>query len=109
MRLNGWQRIGVLTSIVWLLGGAYWGNEIGLRQGDWAVLQLRSCYEGANANLNACDKEFSGAWSAAISDHWMYASFLGVVPIPLGWLVIYGVIALVRWIRAGFKTQPNLE
>lgn len=107
LRLNGWQRIGFLISVVWLFGGAFWGNEIGLRQGDWASLQLQSCCAGPNANLDACDQEFRKAWSAAISDHWAYAGFVGIVPIPLGWLIVYGIIALVHWIRAGFKSREN--
>jgi hypothetical protein len=30
MRLNGWQRIGLVTSIVWFIAGGLWGNKIAL-------------------------------------------------------------------------------
>jgi hypothetical protein len=31
-RLNGWQRIAIVTSIVGVLAGAFWGNKIALEE-----------------------------------------------------------------------------
>jgi hypothetical protein len=31
-RLNGWQRIGIVASIVWVLAGGFWGNKIALEE-----------------------------------------------------------------------------
>jgi hypothetical protein len=30
-------------------------------------------------------------------------AFVALAPIPLGWLLAYALVYLVRWIRAGFK------
>ena len=107
-RLNGWQRIGIIVSILWALGGGFWGNEIGLHQGDFAVTVERDCSEAPNANFAACEAQFDKDWSEAIKYHWYYAAFLGLVPIPLGWLSIYGVVGLVKWVRKGF-TSPRQD
>ena len=31
--------------------------------------------------------------------------FWALAPVPLGWLIVYGLVWLVRWIRAGFKRE----
>jgi hypothetical protein len=43
LRLNGWQRIGVIASVLWAIGGAFWGNNIRLREGDWVLEEYRAC------------------------------------------------------------------
>jgi hypothetical protein len=34
---------------------------------------------------------------------WKVAALTGLAPIPIPWLLVYGLIGLVRWIRQGFK------
>jgi hypothetical protein len=44
MRLNGWQRIGLVVSIVWVLAGGLWGNKIALDEaGRLTRVQLNAC------------------------------------------------------------------
>jgi hypothetical protein len=114
MRLNGWQRIGIAASCLWAVGGAFLGNNIGLHEGDWVVDAYRHCLatrsvqpDGsvpADTDWAPCRQAFDRDWPGAISIHWLYAAIVGLVSIPLGWLIVYGVIVLVRWIRAGFKS-----
>jgi hypothetical protein len=103
--LNGWQRIGVVVSVVWALYGLYQGNEYGLHQGDWAVNVQKLCWEQKGADLSVCDAQFSRNWSEAIQYHWQYAFIFSLAPIPLGWLSVYGLLKLVRWVKRGF-TPP---
>jgi hypothetical protein len=44
MRLGGWQRIGIVAAIIWVFVGGFWGNSIGLHEGDWARNVLSTCY-----------------------------------------------------------------
>jgi hypothetical protein len=106
-KLNGWQRIGVVLSVLWALYGFYLGNEIGLHQGDGAEAVLHLCTDAPHSDFNACYAQFDKEWSEAIKYHWDYAAFLSLVPIPLAWLAIYGLLALVRWIRAGFASPSS--
>lgn len=107
MRLNGWQRVGIVASIFWALGGAFWGNEIGLHEGDTAEAIEHICAAEPHADLDACMRQFDKDWTAAIQYHWYYAAFVGLVPIPLAWLFVYGIARLVRWISAGFRVSRN--
>jgi hypothetical protein len=50
-----------------------------------------------------CLQAFENEWPAAIANHWLYAVVVGLVPIPLGWLLAYAGMALMRWIRTGFR------
>jgi hypothetical protein len=43
MRLNGWQRIGIVASVVWVFVGGFWGNQIGFSQGDYVREAYRQC------------------------------------------------------------------
>jgi hypothetical protein len=104
-RLNGWQRVGVVVSVLWALYGFYQGNEYGLHQGDWAVYVQKSCWAEPAPNLSLCDAQFTRNWEAAIQHHWEYAFIYSLVPIPLGWLSVYGLLQLIRWVKRGF-TPP---
>ena len=47
--------------------------------------------------------EFEKDWPEAVKNHWYYAAAFAFIPIPLAWLVVWGMVSLVRWIRAGFQ------
>jgi len=56
-----------------------------------------------------CIQQSNKLWPAVNRKTWTYTALYALVPIVLGWLTGYGIIALVRWIRTGFKvpTSPN--
>ena len=99
MGLSGWQRVGVVLSVVWLLVGGYWGNSMGLHKGDFAVTQFTVCMENSGSPDNAsgvCLDQFDKDYAGAIKDHWREALIVGIVPIPVAWLLVYGLIGLAR-------------
>ncbi len=102
-RLNGWQRIGIVLSVIWIFVGGFWGNNIGIHQGDWAVSMLGSCYDIRPNDWASCQREFHTNFSEAVKYHWYAAAFLAFVPTPIAWLIVYGVVAPIRWIRRGFN------
>ena len=72
MRLGGWQRIGVIASAVWLPYGAVYGCHLGL--------------------AGNCNTEEIHALMA----------FYALAPVVAGWIVVWSVVAAVRWIWSGF-------
>ena len=56
----------------------------------------------ANTDWGPCSKKFQADWAPAVANHWTYAVAYTLVPIPIVWLFLYGLVALARWIRAGF-------
>jgi hypothetical protein len=55
-------------------------------------------------DLEKCGSEYRKAHKDAMSTGWLYAALLALLPIPLGWLAVYKSIALLNWIREGFRT-----
>jgi hypothetical protein len=99
MGSRGWTRVGVVLSVVWLLAGGYWGNSRGLHKGDFAVTQFTLCMANSRSPDNAsgaCLDQFDRDYAQAIKDHWRDALIVGVVPIPVAWLLVYGLMGLVR-------------
>lgn len=125
-RLNGWQRIGVVASFVWAIGGAFWGFSVGYNEYGLSV-DYYQCTAGAQnwfenqdqypnsrrytrddleRDLGKCAAENLNAQKEASLSGALYAVLLALLPIPLGWLAVYKLIALLRWIREGFVTPP---
>jgi hypothetical protein len=114
-RLGGWHRIGITASILWLVVGAFWGYKVGDLEGYRTVDHWRyDCIWDQHAVPSPsvsdwCIQESNKLWPALNRNTWTYTALYALVPIVLGWLTAYGIIALVRWIRTGFKvpTSPN--
>jgi hypothetical protein len=51
--------------------------------------------------------KFEAAFPLAVADHWTYAAAFTLIPIPIVWIIVYGLVGLVRWIRVGFARQPD--
>jgi len=116
MRLNGWQRIGVVLSIVWILVGGFWGNSIALDAlGGPVLTTYRHCLETRSiqpdgtvpkdTDWGPCNVAFQRDWPDAVKNHWWYAAGFAFIPIPIAWLIVYALVALFRWIGAGFKKR----
>lgn len=109
MRLNGWQRLGVVLAIAWLPIGFFWGNSIAMHQGDWAVSLLKLCESGPSQqdSWNHCETAFEANWKAAMAYHWWYVAIVVFLPFPLlliVWGVVRGLKRVVRWVYAGFAS-----
>lgn len=103
MRLKSWRSGGIVLSLVWLLAGGFWGNSAGLHKGDFAVKQFNMCIENSANPGDAsggCLEKFAKDYAEAIKGHWREALMVGIIPIPVAWLLVYGLMGLVRRRRA---------
>jgi hypothetical protein len=101
--LNGWQRIGIVLSVVWAIGGGLWGNSVAIRDGSApAIMRYESCISVPNYDSDGCSQALDKDYAAGVAGHWYAAAAVGLVPIPIAWLLAYALIGLVRWIRRGF-------
>jgi hypothetical protein len=114
MRLNGWQRIGIVLSITWFFVGGFWGNKIALDEaGARTSSQLDACvaenklrfgeYGPYDQVWTPCWNQFRTNFMRNAEGHWWAALVAATVPIPIAWLLAYAFAYLTRWIRAGFK------
>lgn len=118
-RLNGWQLIGVAASVAWLLYTLYlvqynYEEAKQAAQGEYRdCIQLAKLSSGADksskgmklSDVQHCADAEETRNDAARDD--AYGEFIefSVLPIALGWFGVYGVIAVVRWIRAGLQPK----
>jgi hypothetical protein len=119
MRLNGWQRIGIVASVIWAIGGGFWGNHIGLEPGEVVARVNRDCWMSTFKNPDdtttndvrraSCELDFYRDFPEAIKYHWYVAAGVALIPIPLGWLAAWGLVGLVRWIRRGFDLKRKMN
>jgi hypothetical protein len=108
--LNGWKRIGIVASVVWILGaGAHtYDSEI-----DRASKFIASTHVACDTDLtgktgdtwttsfNQCNKQADDSLALAITNARLKAAFVALVPVPLGWGFIYLTLFLVRWVKRG--------
>ena len=144
-RLNGWQRIGIVFSVCWLLWALYdeastrdrlattsfsltydscqaaqhrineqmsalgkrplsaLSNDELLALRDW--LQAKET-AGAGSARSKCFEEASTASMGMRELNWGVIAFKGLGSIILAWLASYGLLYLLRWIKAGFGMRP---
>jgi hypothetical protein len=72
MRLNGWQRIGIVLAAIWIPIGFFWGNSEGIHRGDWATLSYRTCVENSRGDVERgkCEADFERSYTESIQGHW---------------------------------------
>lgn len=111
-RLNGWQRIGIIASVIWLLAGAAIGDKILIdRVNDAQRVSRAECLsqphppwptnEDAKNSIQAC---YEKAWIEITAlDEVRAAAVFAIGPILFSWVAAYLLLALFRWVRAGFK------
>jgi hypothetical protein len=129
LRLNGWQRIGIVLSVSWFIGCLlYTGHGIeNLAEGARAS-RVSRCYgtfdsahrlydPGNEARLVAAEEALKQCKDAAYAAYLLdrkkngaiaRSSFLTdfVPPLIFGWLVVWFAIGITRWIKAGFRACP---
>ena len=116
--MGGWTRIGIVLSVIWAVGGGLWAHQLAAddvmrRTG----LQLDACVSKNKALLHSkgddsepydriwtpCWAEHSKNYVANIEGFWWFVGIMGLVPIPVAWLIVYGLVGIWRWIRSGFS------
>jgi hypothetical protein len=113
-RLNGWQRVGIVLSVVWVIGAAIHEKDELNRQYEAAYdAAWRPVYDQCSeaqkrdpqtARGMDCLREAQRiAWATTPKVSGWSMALAALVPIPIAWLLVYALIALVRWIRRGFS------
>ena len=116
MRLGGCERIGIILTVVWALGAAWYQRTADIRQAEKAFhLAYQTCRDiqdnAASRNkdfdFNKCDAKGAEAWDLSLEGSWAKAAFVSLAPIPLGWLAMYLLMVLWKWVRLGFASAPR--
>lgn len=108
MRLNGWQRIGIVLSIVWAVGAAIHtrNDEIDFWK-NFASTGYTICMEAKSADGAKCSAEMSEALMKLREPFWPNIAFNALAPVLSGWLVAYLALWIFRWVRRGFEARRD--
>jgi|RhiMethySRZTD1v2_1073278.scaffolds.fasta_scaffold473397_1 hypothetical protein len=105
-RLSGWQRIGIVLSVLWAIGVLLYGWQ------EWSGLSSSNdklFYDCLFAPHTDSSEAICKQKAAALRNASMRVSrenlAARLVPIPIVWLLVYIVVWTARWIRRGF--QPS--
>jgi hypothetical protein len=108
-RLTGWQRLGIVLSVLWFVV-AYGGYAVYVTRNGIsdAKALFDTCWNrSADVDLPRCQPEYqrdveflthvnpSTQWDIAIG------------PIPVFWVLGWLALASVRWVRRGFQTRET--
>lgn len=118
MRSSGWQRIGIVASVLWFFVGGFIGNKAALDEaGRLTGIQLDLCVaknKGRLGEYGPYDQVWTPCWQQHTPDfmrnaegHWWVALTVALIPIPIGWLLGWLLISIGRWIRSGFDNRNS--
>ena len=109
--LGGWQRLGIVASVVWMIVAGIWQWESGLRLAeDMYISTYRPCTERLyqrtpNPDLTDCNKQAERIFAEERIQAGVSALFVSLGPIPFAWLFIYIAVKVWRWVRRGYSSS----
>src|SRR5262249_51708456 len=115
VRLKGWQRTGIVLSVLWLSCASMWFIQQVPANQPAITSIFRQCFEEPNAHRSACkaraasfDKEVRSELAALPPPldraEW---PLMALAPVFLVWILAYIVVWLARWIGRGSERTPG--
>lgn len=104
MNLNGWKRIGIVASVVWILGAGVHTLNVESEAVSQTAANLTLNCEQAHDVLRGteCDARGKDYIAENLSYARIDAAIVAFIPVPVGWGFISLILFLVRWIKRGF-------
>jgi hypothetical protein len=108
-KLDGWKRIGIIVSVVWILGaGIFTFNAVENSVIENASAQTLMCEEAHNrAGSAECDKRSTDYLANHNYDALIASALVAFIPVPLGWGFVYLILSLVAWVKRGFMRPSS--
>jgi hypothetical protein len=86
-----WRSWGAIASVAWAIAGSNAGMYLAVAP---ATLAYRNCVESQGTDARECQLNLHRDWAKYSGDRLIYAAFVGLAPIPIGWLI--GWLAFTR-------------
>ena len=101
MRLNRWQRIAIVLSVVWAVGsGAYEWSASTTRAHSRALAEYESCIEidalTHHLAFNQCTERASRVLAVELKELWRNVAVVVLIPLAVVWIVAYIFLAVRR-------------
>ena len=102
VRLKGWQRTGIVLSVLWLSCAFMWFIQQVPAHQPAITSVYRQCIQEPNAHRSAC-KARANSFGKELHRELRAEVAVGgaLAPVFLVWILAYIVVLLVRWIGRG--------
>ena len=97
-RLNWWQWTALGMSAIWVIIGGLLGYYVGLHESDGIVSGYSFCLDYKPDDWPPCWQLFNKEFVEATKYQWWDVAIVAFVPIPVGWVVMWGLVVSLRWI-----------
>lgn len=111
IRLNGWQRIGVIISVMWamfILGTASY-QYFKVWQYERMEANCEELFDNKSADKSIPEPSLKAEClltrEKVAKPEVFYVLVATILPIISLWLLAYGVVRVTKWIINGFKSQ----
>lgn len=105
-KLNGWLRIGIVLSVLWITASGIYVNRLVTEDGMKSMKMIYSlCINSGqldDSQAKSCSQKAEEVFEAAVSQR--YTDILGIslIPLPIFWILAYLIFYTGRWIKRGF-------
>ncbi|PPD56339.1 MAG: hypothetical protein CTY10_04605 [Methylotenera sp.] len=102
MKLNRWKRLGVVISVLWALGAAYYERSIQMESGRQILdLQYNACMETEKSTFASCWAEMDKDFDVWMKPNWGNIAFIVFAPVMIAWILVFIIFRVYQWIKAG--------
>lgn len=110
-KLNMWQRLGFIASVLWMVGGGFWQRTSDVSFAyDRSFAQYLACSEvasqlpsGTQAANAKCMSDALATQQIWLEGSWGNVAIFAIAPVLLAWALAFIVLWLFRWVKAGRK------
>jgi hypothetical protein len=105
-KLNMWQRLGVVASVLWVIGGGFWQRDSDLdKASNFSAAVYSMCSEAKSVrhdyDFKSCSAEADHSFNVMLEGSWWNVAAFSFGIVLLGWLMAWLSIRVGRWVLAG--------
>ncbi len=114
VKVNGWKRIGIIGSVVWILSAGVHTYDSEIRSASKMIASTHvACDERLagktgeawTAGFNECNAQATDSLTEANKNAWIGAVLIAFAPVPLGWGFAYLLLFTAGWVKRGFSNE----
>jgi hypothetical protein len=108
MRLNGWQRIEVVLSILWTIGAAIYVRSTQVENANSLFqMEYNACvnHNQQSTTIKSCLDKVSFQNAIDVTANWLDVAFFAFAPVIAGWLIAYIALKTFLWVKVGFSKK----
>ena len=109
-KLNGWLRICIVLTVLWVLVAGLYTNKMVTEQG----MNTRSMIYNLCLNDNShskdfdyknCSKRADEFYDSAVQNRLQDVLGIALIPVPIFWLIGFIIFRVYRWVKKGFANS----